>query len=124
MHAHGKLVGCHFDDDCKSLAVAIAETDLDYIEAFTPSPDTNMTLGEARSAWPGKVLWVNFPSSQHLRPDAEVEQVVMGLLDELGSCRGLLMAVTEDVPANRWQGSCQAIMTGLERHAREHPAAY
>jgi hypothetical protein len=124
MHAHGKLVGCHFDDDCKSLAPVIAQTDLDYIEAFTPAPDTNMTLGEARVAWPGKVLWLNFPSSLHLRPDAEVVQATVGLLSQLDSCRGLLMAITEDVPANRWQGSCRAIMDGLERHAREHPERY
>jgi len=28
---------------------------LDYIEAFTPAPDTDMTLAAARKAWPDKV---------------------------------------------------------------------
>ena len=43
-----------------ALPAAIAGTSLDYIEAFTPAPDTDMTLGAAREAWPGKVLWLNF----------------------------------------------------------------
>ena len=124
MHAAGKLIGCHFDANCRLLADAIAGTDLDYIEAFTPAPDTDMTLGEARRAWPGKVLWINFPSSQHLEPDPVVEQVMVDLLDEAGSVDGLLVGVTEDMPPHRWMDSCRAIMSGLERHAQEKPELY
>ena len=67
LHKHGKLIGCHYDANCRLLAEAIGGTDLDYIEAFTPAPDTDMSLGEARQAWPDKVLWLNFPSSVHLQ---------------------------------------------------------
>jgi hypothetical protein len=123
-HKHGKLLGCHFDANCRQLADAIARTDLDYVEAFTPAPDTDMSLADARRAWPDKVLWLNFPSSQHLRSDAEVEQVAVDLLDELDSINGLIMGVTEDIPEHRWRQSCQAIMNGLERHADENPHRY
>ena len=124
MHRHGKLIGCHFDADSRLIAEAIASTDLDYIEAFSPAPDTDMTLAEARAAWPGKVLWLNFPSSVHLRNDAEVEAFTVDLLDELDNCRGVIMGITEDIPEGRWQDSCRAIMDGLERHGREHPEKY
>jgi hypothetical protein len=124
MHAEGKLVGCHFDANCKLLSKAIAGTDLDYIEAFTPAPDTDMTLGEARQAWPDKVLWINFPSSVHLQPDEVVEQTTVDLLNQLESVDGILMAITEDMPLDRWQGSCQSIMRGLVRHAQENPYLY
>ena len=56
MHKKGKLIGCHFDADCMLLSEAIGNTELDDIEAFTPAPDTDMTLAEARKAWPGTVL--------------------------------------------------------------------
>jgi hypothetical protein len=46
------------------------------------------------------------------------------LLDELDDCRGVIMGITEDIPENRWQDSCRAIMDGLERHGREHPEKY
>jgi hypothetical protein len=124
LHREGKLIGCHFDANCRLLAEAIARTDLDYIEAFTPAPDTDMTLREAREAWPGKVLWLNFPSSLHLLPDAEVEQATVDLIDELPSAEGVIMGITEDMPPHRWQDSCRAIMDGLERHARERPRLY
>jgi hypothetical protein len=124
MHAHGKLVGCHFDANCRLFAKAIAQTDLDYVEAFTPAPDTDMTLGEAREAWPDKVLWLNFPSSIHLRTDDEVEQATVDMVDELDTVDGLIMGITEDIPADRWQDSCRAIMDGLARHAREQPGMY
>jgi hypothetical protein len=124
LHEGGKLIGCHFDANCRLLSKAIAATALDYIEAFTPSPTTDMTLGEAREAWPGKVLWLNFPSQLHLKADAEVERATVDLLDEVKSVDGIIMGITEDIPAHRWQGSCRAIMDGLDRHAREHPGLY
>ena len=124
MHKNGKLVGCHFDANCRLLAKAITDTDLDYIEAFTPSPDTDMTLGEARRAWPDKVIWINFPSSLHLNADAQVERATVDLLNDAGTVDGLLVGITEDIPSDRWMDSCRAIMDGLDRHAREFPHMY
>ena len=124
MHRHGKLIGCHFDANNRIIADAIARTPLDYIEAFTPAPDTDMTLAEARTAWPDKVLWINFPSSVHLQPDQAVVQKTCDLLEEAGHGDGLLVGITEDMPPERWERSCSAIMDGLDRHAREHPSLY
>jgi hypothetical protein len=124
MHKHGKLIGSHLDANCRLLSRAVAGTALDYIEAFTPAPDTDMTLKQARDVWPDKVLWLNFPSSVHLRPDSRVEQFTVEMLDELGTIDGLIVGITEDIPPERWQFSCTAIMDGLDRHARTHPELY
>ena len=124
MHKHGKLIGSHFDDDCRHLAEVIGKTDLDYIEAFTPAPDTDMTLAEGRDAWPDKVLWINYPSSVHLRTDDEVERFTVEMLSELESIDGLIVGITEDMPPERHLYSCKAIMDGLDRHAREHAEMY
>ena len=121
LHKNGKLIGCHYDANCRLLAEAINGTALDYIEAFTPAPDTDMTLREARAAWPKKVLWLNFPSSVHLRSDAEVERVTIDLLEQAGTPDGLIMGITEDMPPLRWQHSCTAIMDGLERQCEGAP---
>ena len=124
MHRHGKLIGSHFDGNCRLFAEAVAACGLDYVEAFTPAPDTDLSLAEARAAWPDKVLWINFPSSVHLRPDDQVERFTVEMLDGLEQGDGLIVGITEDIPRDRWQGSCKAIMDGLERHARENPARY
>ena len=124
MHQHGKLIGSHLDDDCGLLAEAIGETDLDYIEAFTPAPTTDMTVAEARAAWPDKVLWLNFPCETHLQPEAEIAAMAMSLVDQAGTPDGLLIGITDDVPENRWRQSFTAIMDGLEQHGRDRDDRY
>lgn len=124
MHKKGKLAGCHFDGNMKSLAGLVASTELDYVESFTPWPDTDMTLREARDAWPGKVLWINFPSSYHLRNNEGVEAGAFDLLEELERIDGIIMGVSEDVPSDRWRKSYTAIMDGLERHSKTRPELY
>ena len=88
------------------------------------APDTDMTIAEARQAWPDKVLWLNFPSSAHLHSDREVEKMTIELLNQAGNIDGLIMGITENIPPDRWQNSCRAIMNGLDRHAREKPGLY
>ncbi len=120
-HKRGKLIGCHLDANCRLFAGAIRDTGLDYIEAFTPAPDTDMTLAEARAAWPEKILWLNFPSSIHIRPPEEIVQVTEEMIRSLPSSQSIIMGITEDIPSNMWQASCTAIMDGLDRAAVETP---
>jgi len=124
LHRRGKRIGCHFDGDCRLLAQDIAATDLDYVEAFTPAPNSDMTLAQARHAWPDKVLWINFPSSLHLADDGRVADAAEDLIDQACGPDGLIIGITEDMPEDRWRDSCLAIMDGIDRHARRHPDRY
>ncbi len=114
----GKLVGCHFDANTRVIADAIAETSLDYIEAFTPAPDTDMTLAEARAAWPDKALWINYPSSVWLRSDEAMAEVTIDLLKQAAPGNGLLIGVTEDVPEGRLFPGLQAISRAIHEYGR------
>ncbi len=116
MHRHGKLIGVHFDANCRLFSREIAALDLDYIEAFTPAPDTDMTLREARDAWPGKVLWINYPSSVHVQSEERVEQVTVELLETVDPAAGVIVGITEDLPAGREAGNYRAIMDGIDRY--------
>ena len=119
LHKKGKLIGVHFDANCKLFADSIADSKLDYIEAFTPSPDTDMTLAQARKAWPEKALWINFPSSVHLESVEYIEKTTHDLLDELqGDHSGFIMAITEDIPETRWQENLLAISRALSEHVK------
>jgi len=71
-------------------------------------------VAQARALWPDKVLWINFPSSVHLRPAAEIEAVTRRLVAEAAPGDGFLVGITEDVPPDRWQDSFAAIARGLE----------
>jgi hypothetical protein len=116
LHAKGKLLVVHLDADCGPLVDLVAGSSIDVIDAFTPSPDTDMTMAEARRAWPDKVIWVNFPSSQHLADDAAVYDITRHIIQENGGKDRLLIGITEDVPPSRWQASFQAINRAILDH--------
>ena len=65
LHAAGKLAGAHLDGNNSALAPLVARTSVDFIESFTPPPDCDLTIAQARAAWPGKALYCNFPASVH-----------------------------------------------------------
>lgn len=118
MHKHGKLIGAHLDGDNKVWADLVAESDLDYIEAFTPAPDCDMSLKEAMDAWPDKVIWINFTSSVHLQPDEGVEAETRKLLKESAPGDRLIIGITEDVPPQRNHESLLAISRAINKYGK------
>lgn len=114
LHKSGKQLAVHFDDNCALLADLIAESGIDVIEAFTPAPDTDMTVAQARVKWPQKTLWINFPSSQHWEPDEVIADTVRRIVNENGRPDKLLIGVTEDMPQTEWKRSMLAIAETIE----------
>ncbi|MDA0746390.1 MAG: hypothetical protein O2954_07715 [bacterium] len=110
MHKHGKIMGVHFDANNWALAELIGMSDIDYIEAFTPQPDCDMTVAEAKTAWHDKILWINFPSSVHLQDVDVIEQTTRQILWEAAPGDRFLVGITENVPEDRWQESMAAIL--------------
>ncbi len=116
LHKKGKLVGSHLDADNTTIMSAVAETDLDYIEAYDAG--ISPSVKEAREAWPGKVLWIHWPSAWQMFPEPEVKTRTLQLLEEASPGNGFIIGITEDVPEDRWQGNFLAITDGIEEHAR------
>jgi len=107
--AKGKLLGSHMDGNNRPWAHLLARSKLDYIEAFTPAPDTDMSVADALEAWPDKVLWINFPSSVHLASIEKIKQTTRQILDEAAGTNRLIIGITEDIPPDRWQQNMLAI---------------
>jgi len=97
LHSRGKLAGAHLDDKNKILAEQIAKTSLDLIESFTPPPDCDLPLAEARRFWPEKTIQINFPSSIHLRGAKEVEKAAVEILHQAAPGDRFVVGVSEDV---------------------------
>lgn len=116
MHDHGKLMGVHMDANNRLFCDALGRSKMDYVEAFTPPPDCDLSVAEARAAWPDKVLWINFPSSVFLRTDDEVESVTRDLLYEAAPGDGFIIGITEDMPPHRWRAGMQAINRGVLKY--------
>jgi hypothetical protein len=95
---------------------AVAESALDYIEAYDPGMSPSVKV--AREKWPGKTLWLNWPSAWHLYGTDEVRKRTVDLIEEAGSLGGFIIGITEDVPEDRWRGNFVAIMDGIDEAAQ------
>jgi uroporphyrinogen-III decarboxylase len=110
-HTRGtdKKLAVHMDGRLASLKDDIGASDFDIVEGFTPSPVGDVSLAEARAAWPQKALWINFTSSVHVDSPEKIEAHTRQLLQEAGGKRGFAMGVTEDVPFEAMERSLAVI---------------
>ncbi|MBI2940703.1 MAG: hypothetical protein HYY04_09735 [Chloroflexi bacterium] len=106
----GKLQAVHMDGKLRHLSKAIAESSFDIVEALTPTPVGDVSVKEAREAWPDKALWLNYTSSVHVQPDEEIEAHTRQLIEEAGTRRGFIIGITEDVPYDHVARSLRAIL--------------
>lgn len=112
LHQKGKLIGTHLDADNTIIMQAVAETALDYIEAYDAG--VSPPVKTAMHTWPGKALWLNWPSAWHLNSPAVVREKTRQLIEEAKPYNGLIIGITEDVPEERWQANFLAIMDGID----------
>ena len=118
MHKHNKLAGTHLDGNNKIVSSIVSRSSLDYIEAFTPPPDCDLSVKEALDAWPDKVLWINFPSSVHLQDAEGIEAATLDILEQSKPGDRLIVGITEDVPEHRWRESFSVIAGTLNGYGR------
>ena len=116
VHEGGKLAACHLDANMATLAGAVGRCRMDVIEAFTPVPTCDMTVAQARAAWPDKVLWINFPSSVLLEPTEEIRAETLRILGQAAPGNRFLIGITEDMPENAWRHSLSTISQALLQH--------
>lgn len=116
LHRAGKKLVAHMDGMMARLKEQVASTPLDVIEAFTPAPDTDLTLREAREAWPDKALWINYPSSVHLQPADRICEHTQQLLRQAAPGAGFAIGITENIPADVAERSLTAITETINRH--------
>ncbi|MDA8218642.1 MAG: hypothetical protein M0Z94_13600 [Dehalococcoidales bacterium] len=112
----GKLTAAHMDGRLRSFVKLIGEADLDVIEALTPPPMGNLSIADAREAWPGKALWINFTSSMHITTPEAIEEHTRHLLEEAGTKRGFAIGVTEDAPVEALERSLGVISRVLRAY--------
>jgi len=118
LHEGGKMVGSHLDANNRLWAKEVGESGLDWIEAFTPVPDTDMTVAEAREMWRDKVLFINFPSSVHLESASVIAETTKQILKEAAPGDRFIVGITENVPENRWRESFYTILKTLNEFGK------
>jgi len=115
MHAHDKRVSVRFDAGTWLFEELIGVARIDCVEAFTPPPDGDMSVAQARSVWHDKILWISFPTAVHLESREEIEAATRQYLREAASGVCFLFGAAENLPADRWQSDLEAIMRVINR---------
>jgi hypothetical protein len=109
----GKQVSTHFDGKLAGCADLIAASPIGIVESFTPPPEGDMTLAEARSAWPDKLLWSNINvSAWTLPPDQLRAEVRRRAAEGAPDGRGLAFEISEDLPDN-WRRAVPVVLEAL-----------
>lgn len=114
LHAAGKRYVAHFDGSIKPLQQLLAESPIDVVEAFTPPPMGDLSVGEAKRVWPDKTIWSNFPGCVFLEDEASIRRYTSDLLDEAAGGR-FVLGITEDIPEHLVLPSLKAIAIELNR---------
>jgi len=96
----GKALGVHMDGRLSHLIAEIASSPFDVIDSLTVPPSGDVTIGEAKAAWTGKVIVVNCPPHLAWAEPAEVRDAYGAMLDDSGD-RRFAVAHIEDLPLER-----------------------
>ena len=104
----------HMDGDLKPLWPAITDSKVGGLDSFSPAPDNDTTVAEAVAMWPDKRLWINFPSSVHLRSHEQVRAEAEAILQTGGHTGRLQIQISENVPYTVWRTSLPAIVDAIE----------
>lgn len=110
MHRKDKLTGIHLDGDIWLYEEAIGASSIDCIESFTPPPDGDLDLAQARVAWHDKILWINIPPSLHQYESSELVEDVRNLLRACGDGERVLLGFADAAPSDCWQENFSAVL--------------
>lgn len=117
LHKKGKKLAVHMDGTLKSLVDLIGKTDIDIIEAFTPSPMCDLSIREARAAWVDKIIWVNFPGVLLAAADPNtIEEYTRDMLRSVAPGDNFIIGCTESFPMERWEIAFGAIDLALKKY--------
>ena len=106
----GKTLTVHMDGRLGNLRKEIAETPIDAVESFSVPPTGDMTLAEARSTWPDKMIFINTASHLAWAEPEEVRTFYEALAQEWGSKKGFLLELSEQLPLETVEAHMSAAM--------------
>ena len=109
LQASGKLLACHMDGRLAHIKKSIAASPIQLIESLTVPPVGNVSLSEARAAWPEKVIFITCPPHfAYLTPE-DVRRGYEQLLSEWGD-RRLAIELVEDLPSDELEPHLSAAL--------------
>jgi len=120
LHENNKIFGCHLDGKLKGVEKLVAETKIDFIDAYTPPPLGDLSIEEIRACWPDKVILCNFPANIFFRSKEEIERYTIDLLRKISPGNNFMLVTTENFPLDRWIEGFEVLAGVLDKYG-EYP---
>ncbi|MAG37618.1 MAG: hypothetical protein CL878_15395 [Dehalococcoidia bacterium] len=99
LHARGKTLALHADNDTGALLPLIREAGYDMVECFITAPMVDLTLAEARAAWGNDmIIWGGVPSVllDESISDEEFEREMAGIFDAIAPGKAFILGVADN----------------------------
>ena len=106
----GKVLGTHIDGLAGHLKKEIREAPFKVFDSFTVPPVGDVSLTEAKSVWPDKILFVNTPPHLAWAKPEEIRKGYEALIEEWGSKKGLLIEHCEEMPLEKVEPHLSVVM--------------
>lgn len=99
----GKIYAVHIDGRTNGIKKLIAEAPIDVIESFSLKEISgDLSIAEAKSIWPDKVICPNFPANLCHKSKEEIEQFLTRLIMEFGTETPFMLQISEDIPLDSY----------------------
>lgn len=100
LHAHGKSVAMHADNDTSAILDLVETAGWDMVECFVTAPMVPLTLRRAREAWGTRVIiWGGLPSLllSPTVPEEEFRSYMVDLLEVIAPGEAFILGVADNV---------------------------
>jgi uroporphyrinogen-III decarboxylase len=101
LHARGKLLAYHADDDSKAILRQVKDAGFDMAECFATAPLVTVTLREARQAWGSDVIiFGGVPSiilEEDVMTDAAFETYMQDVFRTIAPGDAFILGVADNV---------------------------
>lgn len=118
LHQSGKIMGVHLDGANEPIMDLIAQSKMDYVEAYDPS--MSPSVREAMHTFRNKVLSINWPSAMQLGSRDQIMKVTIDILSQVNDFSRFIMGVTEDIPNWKFAENIHAIADAIEHWDHLH----
>jgi hypothetical protein len=108
----GKHLLVHYDGKLRLISDDVAALPIDGIDSFTPPPEGDMSVAEARALWPDKFLWLHPPLGWYRESPTVLTDRISRMIDDAGARRCCLM-ISEDVPP-AWEQTVPAVLRACQ----------
>jgi len=119
LHARGKSLVWHADDDSKDILAEVKDAGFDMSECFCTAPMVEVTLEEARAAWKGDVaIFGGVPSIilEPTFPEAEFEEYMRGVFRTIAPGDAFILGVADNVMPTSLIERVERVSDLVEQH--------